>query len=1065
MTNVQSSSDAQGLLIRASAGTGKTFRLTNRYLKLLIDGVEPHDILAVTFTRKAAGEIFERVLKRLAEAAVDEKACQELATSLDKELTPAKCAALVARTTRQLHRLRIGTLDSFFARIASSFSLELGLPPDWQIASVLEDETLRRAAIEQMLTNEAPADVQTLLLSLTKDEARRSISRRIRDTVEDLYTIFQTTEEKAWDLPVIRAPTPDKVAVAIQRLADVSFSDKRFVNARDGDVKRALAGDWREFVGAGIAAKVLAQETTYYKKEIPSDVMADYELLLSQARAVLVGELAQRTKGTYTLLAQFDHTYQAVKKQFRWLRFEDVTRSVRDLEQFGGVDRVAFRLDAPINHLLLDEFQDTSPDQWEVLRPFAEWTMEADKARSFFCVGDVKQAIYGWRGGEAELFDAIDQELDGVVSESMDQTYRSAPDVIATVNQVFTGASRHPNLDRAESAVADWCRRYRPQESKRPNLAGFASLLTAPLAGEGEKQGEVTARCAAEQVAALSRQAPQHSIGVLVRTNRALAQMIFLLRQLDVPASEEGGSALTDAASVHLMLSAMRLADHPGDTVARYHLAHSPIAEVLGLKDANGGVRAVYVAQSIRKQLVCDGYGTVVRRWSDVLAPYCTRHEESRLQQLVGLAYDYEGKATLRTDDFIDFIGEQKVSDPSEVRVRVMTIHQSKGLEFDMVVLPELDVSLTGSTTPAFVTKRPTPTAPVERVCRYANDKVQQVLPEVLQAMFAATTGRTVQESLSVLYVALTRPKHALHIIIAPAKNAEKEKKIPATMAGLLRVALAEGELALPSTVLFKRGEPDWAAAATFAEGMPLMPERMQIVRPVWPAVKGGSGRRRNLEHIAPSSLEGGVGRGVGDVLRSEPSASLLRGSIVHSLFGLIHWLEDGPPTVGQLDAVTAKFLHQPEFAALDLAALLTEFRDLLEYPFVDGLLREATYRDPVGSPLLSQIPSTADLANLRLEVHNEFPFAVRDERGLINGSIDRLILILDSERVIAAEVLDYKTDTWAINSPEVEGEKVDFYRAQIDAYRRVVTIMTGLEAEQIACRLLFVCQGKVVVV
>jgi ATP-dependent exoDNAse (exonuclease V) beta subunit len=112
----------------------------------------------------------------------------------------------------------------------------------------------------------------------------------------------------------------------------------------------------------------------------------------------------------------------------------------------------------------------------------------------------------------------------------------------------------------------------------------------------------------------------------------------------------------------------------------------------------------------------------------------------------------------------------------------------------------------------------------------------------------------------------------------------------------------------------------------------------------------------------------------------------------------------------------------------------------------------------------LSQIPSTVDLASLRLEVHNEFPFAVREERGLINGSFDRLILILDSERVIAAEVLDYKTDTWAINSPEVEVEKVDFYRPQIDAYRRVVTIMTGLEPEQIACRLLFVCQGKEVV-
>ena len=1057
----QSAFGAQGLLIRASAGTGKTFRLTNDYLKRLVDGADPQDILATTFTRKAAGEILERVLSRLAEAAVDEQACQELADALDTDLTLAQCASLVGRMTRQLHRFRISTLDSFFTSIARSFSLELGLPPVWQIASELEDGKLRRAAVEQMLSAENRTEVQRLFLALTRGEARRSISQRLRDTVSDLYPIFQATEAAAWELPVIEAPDSDKVAEAIHRLAHVPFSDQRIIKARDGDLERVYVRDWRSFISGGIAAKVLAQETTYYRKEIPADVVTDYQLLLQQARSVLISELARQNQGTYSLLARFDQAYQVLKNSTGSLRFDDVTRSVADIERLGGVERIAFRLNGAINHLLLDEFQDTSPKQWQVLRPFAECSMEAATGRSFFCVGDVKQAIYGWRGGEAELFDAIDEELDGIVSESMDKSYRSGPDVIATVNQVFEGASRHPKLDRAHHAVVDWCQNYRAQESQRSDLGGHAVLLTAPLAEGDEKQREVTVQYAAGYVAELAQQAPRHSIGVLVRTNRALAQMIFQLRQNAVVASEEGGSAPTDSASVHLVLSAMCLADHPGDTVARFHLAHSLLAEALGLIDFEDEMQAVWVAQSIRKQLIHDGYGAVVRRWADILAPDCTRREASRLQQLVGLAYAYEGQATLRADDFVDFVGEQKVSDPSEARVRVMTIHQAKGLEFDIVVLPELDISLTGSTTPAFVTERSTPTAPVERVCPYVGAEVQKVLPESLKGMFAADTHRTVQESLCVLYVALTRPVHALHIIIAPAKNAEKEKSPPGTMAGLLRVALAEGKPARPSVKLFERGDPNWVALETLPEGTPEISEPREREVPVWKRGKGGDRRRRNLEHIAPSSLEGGGSRGVADVLRPESSLALLRGSIFHAWFGLIHWLEEGPPTDGQLDMASAKLLHHPGAVVLDLKALRVEFRELLETPFVDGLLREATYRDPVGSPLVSQIPSLADQADLRLEVHNEFPFAVREERGLLNGSIDRLIFVLDGEEVVAAEVLDYKTDTWGGSHPEVEAEKVAFYQPQIDAYRRVVASMTGLAPERIASRLLFVCQGR----
>ncbi len=118
------------VLISASAGTGKTFQLSNRYIGLLHSGVMPDQILATTFTRKAAGEILDRVIVRLAEAALDSRKRQELAKWLQVAALPStRCHEMLRQMLRQLHRLRVSTLDAFFAQLAGSFSLELGLPP------------------------------------------------------------------------------------------------------------------------------------------------------------------------------------------------------------------------------------------------------------------------------------------------------------------------------------------------------------------------------------------------------------------------------------------------------------------------------------------------------------------------------------------------------------------------------------------------------------------------------------------------------------------------------------------------------------------------------------------------------------------------------------------------------------------------------------------------------------------------------------------------------------------------------------------------------------------------
>src|SRR6056297_2150743 len=136
------------VLIRASAGTGKTFQLSNRFLILLHQGVSPDEILATTFTRKAAGEILDRVMVRLATAAMSAAAGQRLASELGLDaLSHDACLAMLRSVIHHLHRLRICTLDAFFAQLAGSFSLELGLPSGWHIIEALHDRYLRTAAI------------------------------------------------------------------------------------------------------------------------------------------------------------------------------------------------------------------------------------------------------------------------------------------------------------------------------------------------------------------------------------------------------------------------------------------------------------------------------------------------------------------------------------------------------------------------------------------------------------------------------------------------------------------------------------------------------------------------------------------------------------------------------------------------------------------------------------------------------------------------------------------------------------------------------------------------------
>ncbi len=1059
MNQPQESPSFPRLLIRASAGTGKTFQLSNRFLALLRNDIRCDHILATTFTRKAAGEILDRVILRLAEATQDEKRLAELRSFTGgSPFEREDCLQLLEDVMRQMHRLRVGTLDSFFAQVARSFSLELRLSPAWQIIDDLLDGRLRRSAIHAVLSNGDPGELRTLIHLLTKGEASRGVSQLIRDTVDGLYNLYLATEQRAWEqVPRSKPLDPIELAATLEDLRCVDLPNSRMRTARDADYDRAIQGDWDSFLATGLAKKVAEGDPVFASKPIPDAAVAIYQRLIDHVRAELVGRVALQTEASYRLLRQFDAEYVRLKDRYRAMRFEDVTRRLADLRETIELDRLAFRLDSRIDHLLLDEFQDTSPEQWRVIQPLAERVTSGGRA-SFFCVGDVKQAIYGWRGGVAEIFDAIDLQLSGLEPMSLNVSYRSSPPVIDTVNRVFAGLAAHPNLRGAERAVRRWCERFETHRTAREKLAGFTQLRTAPLAGEDEGQREVVLQFAARQIAELTRQAPGLSIGVLVRKNQTVGRLIYQLRSERVLASEEGGNPLTDSAAVLIVLSALRLADHPGDTVACFHIANSPLADVVGMNDHRDPERAAEVAARIREQLLLDGYGLSILGWAKHLAARCNRRELSRLEQLIELAYAYDATATLRADDFVDFIEGTRVADPVPADVRVMTVHQAKGLEFDIVVLPELDADLVGQPE-AFVIDRTDVVGPIRRVCRYANQQIQSLMPADWQRLFAEATDREVTESLCVLYVALTRAVHALHMIIPPSKP--NERTFPRTFAGLLRIALKDDQPAPPDTVLFQHGDPDWpqhpgtektqvtaAQLARAAEELP--PVRIRFAESAGPP-------RRGWERTSPSGMEGGSTVRVQALLTPQrKTAAFLRGQLMHAWFEQIHWLDEGMPSDEDLRRVADDLLSGAGAMGLDIEEQLRRFRSLVARPTIAGMLGRKRYADGQSLEFPAAVARELSRSELVPTVQNERGFAYRDGTQLVNGFIDRLVLIHQDDRLVAAEILDYKTDALDEDEPEMLAEKIAFYTPQMQAYRNAVARLTGLAPQRIAARLIF---------
>ena len=430
---------------------------------------------------------------------------------------------------------------------------------------------------------------------------------------------------------------------------------------------------------------------------------------------------------------------------------------------------------------------------------------------------------------------------------------------------------------------------------------------------------------------------------------------------------------------------------------------------------------------------------------------------------MVSQGWLFDATGSLNPCDFVRLLENSKFQKSEPAPVRVMTVHQSKGLEFDVVILPEIDGQLFQSPQAAFTSEK-AGEAP-DRVCVWSKKSLRPLLPESLQKAFEDTISRQVAESLCVFYVALTRAKHAMHMLCPPIMS----DKPPKTYAGLLMAALSGGNQAPPSTTLYETGDPVWFIELPELQVAEAQPRT--AAKAIVPQVRLSpmpDGRRRGLRRRAPSrhdetrlylpEVTSSIAK---RQVPEEPPASAhrkgpppvdarTRGTVMHAWFECMEWL-DGTAVVPAEALLRARSqeLSVPETV---VNLLLPDFQKMLKQPDIRKIFERASGG---GASCFGPLQDHLAGGQCQFKVERERTFVLLHNGELVQGTIDRLVLLYNNGRPVAADVVDFKTDRFVGDRARwIEGKRLH-YGPQLAEYRFAVSHCFGIPSENISTRLL----------
>lgn len=833
--------------LSANAGSGKTSVLTDRVARLLLRGVDPAHILCLTYTKAAASEMQNRLFRRLGEwAMLPDPDLHRSLTALGLEGrhsagTLAEARRLFARAIETPGGLRIQTIHSFCAGLLRRFPLEAGVSPQFTEVDQRSARILRDEIAQEMAAGLAPDAV--LALAMIHSGARFD---RLLAEIAALGPPERLTEAAARGL--FGVPETETIEAILR---DV------FSGGGEADLLRAVAAAMRQGLESDIkAAPILAQaaalvpgagaldllegpmlygasaQNAFAAKQdaFPTKALRQGPLApLMPALSALMGRIeiarprrialaaAERTATLYRFAAAYLPLYEKAKAARGWLDFDDlISRATRLLSSPGVAAWVLYRLDGGIEHILVDEAQDTSPAQWRVIEALAqEFTSGQsahDGARTLFVVGDKKQSIYSFQGANVAIFDtkrdtfraAFGAARMAFETTSLDTSFRSSPAILNLVDALF----QEPEL---ASAMGDGVFHL----AHRGDLPGRVELwpdIPPEKDDEATEWENPVDRISPEHHAArLARQVagrirhmldegaqivareglrPVHPGDFLIlvqRRSTVFAEMIRACKAARLPIAGADRLKLAAEIAVRDLTSLLAFLATPEDDLALAEALRSPL---IGLSEADlydlaHGRGARYLWEALRARADrFDGVLAVLtdlRDRADFLRPYdllsriLIRHDgrrrlltrlgdeaEEGIDAFLQQALDYEAAEVPSLTGFLVWLQSDEMEIKRQVeaaggKIRIMTVHGAKGLESEIVILPDCaDRKAPGGG--AVLTAE-------DGLPMWAMPAGQR--PPAMEARVDARRAQGRDESLRLLYVALTRARTMLIVAAA----------------------------------------------------------------------------------------------------------------------------------------------------------------------------------------------------------------------------------------------------------------------------------------------------------
>ncbi|BBG65298.1 ATP-dependent DNA helicase pcrA [Hydrogenimonas sp.] len=682
------------LALSASAGSGKTFSLVARYLSLLFGGANPSEILAITFTNKAAGEMRERVVASL--ESIQPEMVREISrmSGVSEEEIERRRPRVLARFLSA--DLKIMTIDKFVHRVLRKFCWYAGVQSDFEIAAMPKEEFFER------FLQELDERSYARLVDFARFEQQKS--RSFIDFFETLYE----KEKELPDLTFSVEPADEEEAMRAARKIGAFFlesgvSERAKKTMRFDSLADVISKSWfpKESLNYWDYKKVYDPVVDIWLGELKEAVRRYYD---SKERFFL--------SGIFSLYNRYRSARISHMKRAGQLYFKDIEHLVYDLLRRNDfTDFLYFRLDARIGHILFDEFQDTSVTQYRIFEPIIAEIAAGGSDRTFFYVGDTKQSIYRFRGGRKELFGYVAKRF-GVKIDHLQTNYRSGSEIVEFVNSTF-------------------------EYVKPPQIAhkrgGYVRVREGdePLEMMGEALGTL-----------FSNGVPESEIAVLVHDNKEILKVGEYVKERfgrDIATHKRAKVSEQPTAGAMIEMMRLLLCLERGEDGSLHRLNALTLAGRPYDPKFKPEVKMGRPAEMLKQMM--DRYGFF---------------DEAAMKLL---------EFAIPLNDLVEFVYEiERYEDelpPGEVEgINVLTIHKSKGLEFEhLIVLDRLGSSRSDTSSLIF------DYSSIELKDIRVKFKNREAVDEEYARALAREKRLRDEDAMNRAYVAFTRARESLFVL------------------------------------------------------------------------------------------------------------------------------------------------------------------------------------------------------------------------------------------------------------------------------------------------------------